>query len=1859
MAENTEGMDLTIGLKVDVSAFEKEWEAKYRKQIQNVVGANPVSLKIDAKSIASDLKRVNTEVKKVTGVNANSFIPQEVFDRYNALVAKLRETQEDMRVLKQLMGETKNTSKKMAIYAELQETEAQAEATMRQIQALDDSIVALRETSSNLTNTTDIRQEGIQKRMSEYYKQQEISAKQAADAQVKAAKAMATAERQAVREAERNARAEERKAAQKAKIEAVQERINAKERENQRILNSQVNTLDEMRRKVQLLTAQRNTMPVGSKAFVETQARIDALNASIRKYNTSQKEAATYTHEYNSALRTQKGILNGMPQFLNAYVSVLGATRLVDNIRRVTAEFELQRTALRAIIQDKYVADQLFEKTITQAVESPFTAKELVTYTKQLAAYRIETENLFDTTKMLADVSAGLGVSMDRLILAYGQVRAASVLRGTELRQFSEAGIPLVDLLAENFSLLKDRVVDTNEVFDMISKRQVPFEYVAQVFQELTSKGGMFFDMQRKQSESLYGVYQKLGDQLQLSFYQIGEDNMGALRGAGELALYVAENLDKVVSALTVGAAAWGTYTVAQKLAAMYVGQSNAEMLKEISISKQREANALRVKAAITKLSIEELRRVATAKQLTLADVKSIAASKGYTSAVGARLIATKKITREVAMQAAAELQLTEAQIRQISTLKKWRVALNLIGSGISNVARSLKALAVSMASNPFTWIFAAISGITALVSKSKELKESVKSLQESMFDQAESLEAAYSKAKKVIEDTKSPLKSQISAYETILKKNQDIYPVVKKRLEKVKDEAKQLIILKTTYEDIKRILDDEQAAGFFMKSVKSSEFWYRSFEKDINDVGNEFTNVFDLINDRIKDPDFDSRPYRQLNSEFRDLQKSFIDGDISLQELGKELLRIKGSLTDTKLKNYIDELIRDVLESGKVLEKFAGELDAYLMGLHPEFDFSNLTEEQLRTVQNEIQVFVSQGVANLEDLSAAGKATVLNYIQDYYKIVKAVGDSMNNVPDPDEPDPYGPTPADRLRAELDIMKSAFDQYKKLASALGNGAAFEKVNDAFRELIENFKYLPKDLKVPTSISEYVDILKKALESEATDQKLRVFLKTNISSNEIEDMVNAMKEALAKAKEQVQRSKEANTFYEGLLSSGLGEPVAWQMTMDLYGANPMDIRKQMENNLREAFKEKLQLELPISLSNAENIVKENADKIGKETSNMLLEMIADLRNYDAETIKSLQSNLSKTSELEAKRIKIYRDSAAQIAKLQALPIDDTQKAAMKTNIEQRKKEQLASLGWEEFKAGDLYTTLFSDLDKVSSASLTNLKDKLGLLKDQLKDLPTDQFKEIMSAINKVDKELLERDPFSGIIDNIGALIGGYKRLREAEEEYIQAQNVVDDLQGQYNVKLAERLSLEEMLQQARETGDDTQMLSNMLAQKENEIQSLKAQLEQAQSTARGKKSVADTEQERISNLTLSLSDYQKQIGKIQDAFSEVRNVVELIGVDLEDTTLGALFDGLDAGLKTMQSIISLMQIGWVAIGVGALVGAMTAIFNAKSNALQKQIEALEDKVHSLERAYEKLEEAAEKALGSDLIRVTKEQQANLKQQAEAYRQMYELESQKGKKRDEDKMREYQEQYEDTLAEIQKVQEELVSTLAGSDLTSAARDFARSWVDAYASFSSTTDAMEEKFDEMIKNLIVESLAARMVQNILKPIYDAIDEATSETSKGGASVIESEISDIASLIPTITDSINSSLESLMERLKQQGIDIQKGESNLTGISAAAASITEDTALTLGAIGNNMVYYLVSIHDMLAAKFAAEGAGTDTSAPTLLSVQQAALTELRAIQVNTARNALAAEQIVSALSSVISPVGVKSGAKAINVNI
>lgn len=253
-----------------------------------------------------------------------------------------------------------------------------------------------------------------------------------------------------------------------------------------------------------------------------------------KKYKEIQKEINAIEKELGKVHTTQRGLMDTSGQLARAMAAVFSVSAIkgyVNKLMQIRGEFELQQRSLQVLLQNKAEANELWDKTVALAVKSPLTTKQLVTSTKQLAAYRIESDKLYETNKMLADVSQGLGVDMNRLILAFGQVKAASFLRGTELRQFSEAGVNMLDELANHFEKLEGRAVSVAEVFERVSKRMVTFEDVEAVFKNITSKGGTFYQMQEKQSKTLRGMMLNLKDSYELMLNEIGEEQEGLLKG--------------------------------------------------------------------------------------------------------------------------------------------------------------------------------------------------------------------------------------------------------------------------------------------------------------------------------------------------------------------------------------------------------------------------------------------------------------------------------------------------------------------------------------------------------------------------------------------------------------------------------------------------------------------------------------------------------------------------------------------------------------------------------------------------------------------------------------------------------------------------------------------------------------------------------------------------------------------------------------------------------------------------------------------------------------------------------------------------------------------------------------------------------------------------------------------------------------------------------------------------------------------------------------------------------------------------------------------------------------------------------
>ena len=285
---------------------------------------------------------------------------------------------------------------------------------------------------------------------------------------------------------------------------------------------------------------------------------INISNAEARQQRYARTVRAT-----TSEMDRQSRYLSQMTNMIKTATSAYAAKEIISDMIRITGEFEMQRVALRSILQDMTGADMLYEKIQALAVESPFQFKELISYTKQLAAFSVPLDELYDTTKMLADVSAGLGVGMDRLILAYGQIRSAAFLRGTEVRQLTEAGVPILEELRQKFEELGEEGVTVGDVFDKISARMVPFEMVKEVFEDMTSAGGMFYQMQEVQAQTLAGKISNLRDAYEVMFAEIGGKNEKVLKGMVDWVRRLIQNYDDVGREIVALIATYGLYRVA------------------------------------------------------------------------------------------------------------------------------------------------------------------------------------------------------------------------------------------------------------------------------------------------------------------------------------------------------------------------------------------------------------------------------------------------------------------------------------------------------------------------------------------------------------------------------------------------------------------------------------------------------------------------------------------------------------------------------------------------------------------------------------------------------------------------------------------------------------------------------------------------------------------------------------------------------------------------------------------------------------------------------------------------------------------------------------------------------------------------------------------------------------------------------------------------------------------------------------------------------------------------------------------------------------------------------------------------
>lgn len=431
---------------------------------------------------------------------------------------------------------------------------------------------------------------------------------------------------------------------------------------------------------------------------------------------------------------------------------VFGAQQFAMSIITTGGEMEKQHIALQSILGDMQNANTMFNQIKELALNSPFTFSELNRDVKQLAAYGVEYDQLYDTTKRLADMSSGLGVSFDRIALAFGQVQARGWLDGKELRQIAYAGIPLLNKLSEFYSKQEGRNVSTSEIKTRISNREVSFDDVKSIFWQMTDAGGQFYNMQQVLSETLLGRYNKLKDawEIMLAEFASGDALVGkffktAIDGATAL-----------VQSLHTLAMPMGAIFAGYAFKKMAAGNTASGFLSNKANLASNIQNKVLQGQALTQI---EQRILATKNQITGADLRALANARALTTEKLNQLRLSGKITAEqyniyrgIVLRQTGEKTVRMQMLRTLATMRSMSLTTTL--SSVKNVWTGFQASALAafrvigtgaktlaagiwsaIGGLPGLIITAVTFGITYAISEYQELSQKIKQTQDEIAD--------------------------------------------------------------------------------------------------------------------------------------------------------------------------------------------------------------------------------------------------------------------------------------------------------------------------------------------------------------------------------------------------------------------------------------------------------------------------------------------------------------------------------------------------------------------------------------------------------------------------------------------------------------------------------------------------------------------------------------------------------------------------------------------------------------------------------------------------------------------------------------------------------------------------------------------------------------------------------------------------------------------------------------------------------------------------------------------------------------------------------------------------------------------
>ncbi len=1508
-------------------------------------------------------------------------------------------------------------------------------------------------------------------------------------------------------------------------------------------------------------------MAMGNKSIQERTEKLKALQIVQRNLSTDDAEYAMKLRNVNKAMedlkkqnaealssgiQLQKANNSLAESFKNLgkrvlFYTGLGAlTGFVKSLMDVRGQYELLERSIGAVLGDFEKGSQIFREQQELALKSPFTVLDLAGATKQLAAYNFEAEELVDVSRRMADISAALGVPMERLTYNLGQIRAQTVLTARDARDFANAGLSITTELAKMYTEQEERIVSVGDVMDRMSNKMVSFTDVMKVLNRYTDEGGMFYDFQAKQAETLAGQLSNLTDAYDFMLNEIGKENQGMLTGSISLVRSLFENWRSVANILTVVATALGVYKTAQ------IAVATVQLAANMNLRKYSEylviaRKALRDKAAATKLaeaSTQNLNKtlLAVAKNPYAAIIAGLAALgvaiyQAYTNAT--------KFRKELESITAGGLINAQQMTSDFDALVK---KLNESEKGSRNFSDALKEINNTYGSY--------LPNMLTEINYASELAKNYNKVVDAIYNKAKS--QALEKSYQVITEKYS--EQQQDAIANIIEKMTEggISKVNAQEITRNfvasldKGLSKGETYMARFYSISKKYLGGSTAEMEKLNPVVQSLF---GSSGSIDKLGKAITEqkkaiqevreASDIISNR---PTYSSviegQAIDNINEKYKKLEQNQKNEKLRLIELQAAYKKLGNTymydqITE-QLQKYNVELKDWQKNVNSIVQKAGGGAGA---------GFAIKQDEDIWSYIDRLKKEYRSLTAQQEEISKGLTASPeeKEYVANRLKVARQIASALNlDLSTQKEMNKAKKEEMDLLKQQIKLVDDIQKKFLQLVKDTGNITyATEKVKDAYQDLFDNaFKGISVDINDlitfdKGSAPKFYNKIAETLKS--PEAKQLVAGKKAQSEIEYSISINSASVALAKRKiEGMFQGYELELDIEGAgqfgsLFAGLFEydPVSLEQLEADVNATLNSLREKVSSFQKEQQKlQDLINQNPNdtrvdSWKSSLNTLVQNESDASKAIEDIQKRLSDTIKQAALDDFKNFQSIADKYAEMEDKIAEVERkrledqasisnrvtDATSDLAKLE-LQLSVTESPDVRAEIENEIEEiqnfinekapklslavdtgaeqEKTKIAFEEWKnTSNAWEKSFQDLNAISTVSLNNMIDEIERFAVANRaNMPINEYKELMARIKALKTEVNSRNPFALLADQVENLKDNFKGLDGSFESTV----------------------------------------------------------------------------EYVSQLGMSVSS----IGNIfeQMGFSE--------GVSDTISTIGEAIQGASQAAQGIAQIARGDILGGTINTLGGIWQGVSAIFNAGNKKITREVEKSERRVKQLENAYKNLERAVDKSMGKAEIAAQKAAIANQKAQlAEVQRQLQLEKSRKKKNRDQDKITDLEGQVIDLQNAIDDATTEIVNNLLGTDVKSAAESFADSWISAWKEGTDTMANLEESFDDLITNMIVKSLASEIVGQRLKSMFAMVQRFTEENSAGGVGITTEEAKQIADLGKELIPLINEDLKNLMGQL---GIEFGSGvkDAALSSLQKGIQGITEEQAGALEAYMN-----------------------------------------------------------------------------------